>query len=150
MKTLILTTSCLIVLFLTSSCEKYDEHFIKKPVEKIADNCDLIPAKILKYECDGVVFQLQGNNAFGDAEWEDKTTGVKYPNVVFYHNTCEINTLTNGELSTLYVHAQKTNVPVYVTDCMQCLAITENAPKTKVIFNSISKESCSNIEFQSN
>lgn len=142
MKTIVLTTSCLITLFVTSSCEKFDNHFFKKPAEKIEPNCDLIPAEILKYECDGVVFRLTGNKAFGDAVWEDKTTGIKYSNVVFYSNTCEINTLTNGELTTLYVDVQKTNTPVQVTDCMQCLAVTENAPETKVNFNTISKEPC--------
>lgn len=150
MKTLILTASCLVTLLVTSSCEKIDTYFLKKPVEKIADECDLIPAKILKYECDGVVFQLQGNKAFGDAEWEDKTTGIKYSNIVFYHNICEINTLTNGELSILYVNAQKTNTPAQPADCMQCLAVTENAPQTKVSFSSISKEPCSGNALQPN
>lgn len=150
MKQFILTASCLVTIVVTSSCEKIDSHFSKKPVEKIADECDLIPAKILRYECDGVVFQLQGEKAFGDVAWEDKTTGVIHSNVVFYHNTCEINTLTNGELTTLYVNAQKTNTPAQPADCMQCLAVTENAPQTKVSFSSISKESCSGNALQPN
>jgi len=133
---LILITAMGIAL---SSCEKMD---CIHPDKKESSDCVIIPAKIIRYDCDRVILQLLSNEGIGDANWEDKSTGINYNNVVSYYNTCKINTLTNGELTTLYVNLKKITENLQADDCIQCMAISDNVPDTKVDLTSISKKPC--------
>lgn len=141
MKKTTLTVLTLAMIVTSSSCEKMDCMPTKKKNKKNTD-CGIIPAKIIRYDCDRVIFQLISNESIGDLNWEDKTTGIKYNNVVSYYNTCEINNLTNGELSTVYVNLQQTAQNPHTSDCVQCEALSDNVPNTKVDFSSVSKEPC--------
>jgi hypothetical protein len=118
------------VVLLFSSCKKQEE------------NCNLIPAKIIRYDCDKVIFQLITNENIGDANWEDVRTGQQYTNVVSYYNTCAIGAITNGNLATLYVNLKKTDENLFAQDCNQCLAVSQNPPQTKVDFISVSENQC--------
>lgn len=111
--------------------------------EKANEDCDLVPAKIIRYDCDRVIFQLLTTENIGDADWEDVQTGERYSNVVSYYNTCAVSTLTNGEKITLYVKAKKTNEDLYDANCIQCQALPQDPPQTKVDLLSFSTEPCS-------
>ena len=71
-RNLFISTIILLVAF--SSCEKS------------SSECKLVPAKVLRYDCDRVIFQLLTTKAIGDANWEDVQTGQRYNNVVSYYN----------------------------------------------------------------
>ncbi len=109
--------------------------------KKSDTDCNLIAAKIIRYDCDRVIFQLLTTESIGDTEWEDVQTGQRYSNVVSYYNTCKISELANGEMLTLYVSLNQpdnnTNIP-----CYQCLAVSQNPPQTQVDFVEISKSPC--------
>lgn len=109
---------------------------------KSNDDCALVPAKILRYDCDRVIMQLETNEMIGDANWTDVQTGQSYNNVVSYYNTCEISRLTNGEKQTLYVRVQKTNENLIPDNCVQCQAIPQNPPQTKVVLTQIQTKPC--------
>jgi hypothetical protein len=111
---------------------------------KCKEDCQLIPAKIIRYDCDRVIFQLLTNEMLGDNTWTDINSGQVYSNVVSCFNTCEIAALTNGEYMTLYVNPEKTELPPPVTDCIQCQAISNAPPNTKMIFKNIATEPCGN------
>lgn len=117
-----------IVIF--SSCEK-----------SIAD-CNLVPAKVIRYDCDRVIFQLLTTTTIGDADWEDVQTGQRYSNVVSYYNTCKITELTNGEKLTLYVNFKEPEINPAIGNCYRCQAISQAPPQTKVDFGTISKSPC--------
>jgi hypothetical protein len=139
---LVATTAILSV----TSCEKIDFSSAKKSTKKNNSICDLIPAKIIRYDCDRVIFQLLTSQTIGDANWKDEITGINYTNVVSYYNTCEIGEIAHGELTTLYVNPVKLNESKYNKTCIQCLAISTNVPETKIDFLSVSKEPCGNNE----
>lgn len=123
--------SCISVLFIAAaSCSKENS------------SCSLVPAQIIRYDCDRVIFKLLQTEMIGDANWEDIQTGQQYSNVVSYYNTCKIAELTNGRLDTLYLELKKTNQHLMAQNCMQCQATSPNPPLTKVDIISISKESC--------
>lgn len=113
--------------------------------KKTSNECGLVQAKIIRYDCDRVIFQLITSESIGDANWVDVQTGQRFTNVVSYYNTCAVNTLTNGELASLYVNVKKTTETLYDSNCNQCQAISDNPPQTKVDFISISKTPCSEI-----
>ena len=127
-RNLIAVSIALLIAF--SSCEKCE-------VE-----CNLVPAKVIRYDCDRVIFQLLTNEVIGDANWEDVQTGQRYNNVVSYYNTCKIGELTNGEKITLYVSLKKPDNNTNNPDCNQCQAISQDPPQTKVDFAEISKAPC--------
>ena len=127
-RNLIITLIGLILIF--SSCKKCDT------------DCNLIAAKIIRYDCDRVIFQLLTTKAIGDADWEDVQTGQRYSNVVSYYNTCKIAEFTNGEKVTLYVSFKEPEINPDLQDCYRCQAISQNPPQTKVDFAAISKSSC--------
>lgn len=114
--------------------------------KKTNDFCKLIPTKLIRFDCDRVIFQLLSSENIGDATWTDIKTGIQYSNVVAYSNTCAINFLNNGILvyDTLYVNPIKLNDRVIVSDCFQCQAISDNPPVTNVDFLSISLTPCTN------
>lgn len=125
-----MTALMLLVLFAFSSCEKAE----------IA--CGRIPAKIIRYDCDRVIFQLQTDVMIGDPSWEDVHTGQRYSNVVSYANTCRIAAITNGEMTTLYLELNEGAPATTPPDCYQCLAISANPPATRVDFGEISMSPC--------
>ncbi|MBC7936486.1 MAG: hypothetical protein H7Y86_14145 [Rhizobacter sp.] len=107
--------------------------------------CDRIGAKIIKYECDRVIFQLLTDENIGDADWEDYQTGQHYSNVVSWYNTCAVTELTQGQLSTLYVNIGTENSDPGNANCYQCLALPINPPTTKVEFTDLSLLPCDSI-----
>ncbi len=130
MKKIFLPGILLSAVLLFSSCNKQEE------------NCALIPAKIIRYDCDRVIFQLLTTESIGDASWEDVSSGQRYTNVVSYYNTCAIAAITNGNLNTLYVTLKKTEEDLFAPNCIQCQAISQNPPQTKVDFISVSENQC--------
>lgn len=136
MKRILQFTASAILLFAFSSCEKC-----------IVD-CDLVPAKIIRYDCDRVIFQIMDGSAAGDADWEDVQTGRHYNNVVSYSNTCKIASLTNGQMVTLYVSIKKSGTQPKTTDCYQCQAVSANPPQTMVDFGDIATEPCEKNPFR--
>ncbi len=119
-----------VLLLLLSACNKNKE------------DCQLIPAKIIRYDCDRVNFQLLTNDILGDSSWLDVNSGQRYTNVVSVFNTCEIAAITRGEFSTLYVNLDPTDQPLPPAGCVQCLAAAKDPPKTKVIFRNIATMPC--------
>lgn len=130
MKTIQLFAATVIILFAFSSCEKCDV------------DCHLVPAKIIRYDCDRVIFQILDSTVVGDAVWEDVQTGLRYNNVVSYYNTCKIAALTRGELWTLYVSITPPASSNQLPDCYHCEALSQSPPQTKVDFTNIDKEPC--------
>lgn len=112
--------------------------------KKNAGDCNLVAAKIIRYDCNRVIFQLLTPESIGDADWQDTQTGTLYSNVVSYYNTCAVASLTSGRLDTLYVGIRKSNERLWDSDCNQCLAISNNPPQTKVDFKKIAKSPCEN------
>ena len=117
-------------ILIFSSCKKSDT------------DCNLIPAKIIRYDCDRVIFHIVTTESIGDTDWEDVQTGQRYSNVVSYYNTCKIAELTNGEKVTLYVSFKEPESNPTIPDCFRCEALSQNPPQTKVDFATISKSAC--------
>lgn len=111
---------------------------------KTKEDCRLVPAKVIRYDCDRVIFQLLTDEMLGDNDWLDVYSGQSYRNVVNCFNTCEIAAITKGELSTIYVNLEKTEHPLPPADCFQCQAIAKDPPVTTMIFKNISAEPCDN------
>jgi len=105
-------------------------------------DCNLVAAKIIRYDCDRVIFHLLTTESIGDADWQDLQTGTRYKNVVYYNNTCAITNLTNGNKDTLYVSIKKTYENNYDSDCVQCKAISLSPPQTKIDFTEVSRTRC--------
>ena len=118
--------------------------------KKSTDGCTLIPVKILRYDCDRVIMQLLCNNQIGDSSWTDVHTGSTYTNVVSYYNTCQIAELTSGQMDTLYANVQTTIDILFNQDCMQCQAMSQDPPQTRVVLSQLQKEPCNNKVAQSN
>lgn len=110
--------------------------------EKCETDCNLVAAKVIRYDCDRVIFQLLTNELIGDSNWVDVETGQQYNNVVSYYNTCKIAELTNGEKLTLYVSLKQPAGNPNISDCYQCQAISPNPPSIKVDFAKVSKSPC--------
>jgi hypothetical protein len=127
-RNLFAVTIALLVTF--SSCEKCD-------VE-----CGLVAVKIIRYDCDRVIFQLLTTTPIGDSDWEDVQTGQRYSNVVSCYNTCKITELTNGKKLTLYVSLKEPEINPAIENCWRCRAISQAPPQTKVDFAVISKSPC--------
>ncbi len=130
MKKTLLFSATLIVLLAFSSCEKCDV------------GCDHVPAKILRYDCDRVIFQILDSSTAGDAVWEDVQTGQLCNNVVSYYNTCNIASLTDGRMSTLYVHIKQAARNPEPASCYQCQAVSQSPPQTMVDFTNIATQPC--------
>jgi hypothetical protein len=113
--------------------------------KKTNTDCGIIPAKIIRYDCDRVIFQLQSATLIGDSIWTDVQTGQQYTNVVSYYNTCKIAELTKGELKTIYVKTDISNQTPNIS-CFQCEALSQNPPQTKIGFADISLAACENLQ----
>ncbi len=98
-----------------------------------ASNCNRSHAKVLRYDCDRVILQITDGSIAGDADWEDVTTGIHYSNVVSYHNTCAFQLLTNNIIWEIYMEgARVVQNPTVPEGCIQCMAISQNPPQTKI------------------
>ena len=124
------TISFLVITLFLSACCKTNEE------------CQLIAAKVIRYDCDRVTFQLLTDELIGDSTWLDVNSGQSYRNVVSCFNTCEIATITRGTYSTLYVSVEKTEQSLPPVGCVQCQAIAKDPPGTKVVFTNISTTPC--------
>jgi hypothetical protein len=109
--------------------------------KKESQECNLTAAKILRYDCDRVILQLQDSPGMGDTDWTDIQTGIRYNNVVYYPNTCRISALTYCEKLTLYVRAELLENPA-PQECYQCQAISQSPPGTMVDLLEISLTDC--------
>ena len=130
MNKILLFTATVILSIACSSCEKCDV------------DCGLVPAKIIRFDCDRVIFQILDSTVAGDARWEDVQTGLTYHNVVSYYNTCEIASITNGEKATLYVSIKPAAGSAQLPDCSHCEALSQSPPQTKVDLYNISTQPC--------
>lgn len=118
------------LLFAFSSCERCEV------------DCNLTPAKIIRYDCDRVIFQLLSTDTIGDADWVDVQTGKRFSNVVSYNNTCKIAELTKGKMMTLYISIAKGGIKADIGDCSRCEALSQSPPQTMVDFTIIDKQPC--------
>lgn len=115
----------------------------KKNKDQDNQDCGYIEAKLLRVDCDEVIFRLVTNEAIGDASWTDVTDGQVYQNVVRFRNTCLMAAKTEGYLrKTIYVKVAKINQPVLPTNCVECQAISRNPPQQWVDFMAISTTPC--------
>ncbi|MFN8253072.1 MAG: hypothetical protein U0V75_14485 [Ferruginibacter sp.] len=121
--------SSLVMAILFASCDKC----------KIESSC--IPARILRYDCDRVILQLQSSQQIGDSSWTDVQTGTRYTNVVWYDNTCLVSAVTGGQKQTIFVTLGKTE-DTDQSGCMECTAVSANPPVTRVYFKNISRDTC--------
>jgi len=137
MKKLFLSSLVLSLGIQFASCKKMDcdSHQPKT-------GCELIPAKIIRYDCDRVIFQLLTNEKIGDENWTDESSGETYQNVASCFNTCPISNITKGNMVTLYVKLKETEEFLTNGDCFQCLAISSNVPKKQIDFLEIKIEPC--------
>ncbi len=123
-----LLTMTLLIAF--SSC-KVEQEF----------NCGLLPAKIVRYDCDRVIFQILDSVVVGDSSWKDVHTGREYSNVVSYYNTCKIEQLVHETKDIVYVTISPMGTGT-LDNCMQCEALSQHPPRTMVDFTTISERSC--------
>ncbi|MEJ7913207.1 MAG: hypothetical protein WKF70_08635 [Chitinophagaceae bacterium] len=132
MKEIILSVIFLAAVTSLTSCRKQ------------TSDCKLVAAKIIRYDCDRVIFQLLTSESIGDPDWIDRTTqvGKRYSNVVSYHNICAVNKLTNGSYDTLYVQIKKDDLEYHSRECIQCQAISVDPPQRKVNFTEIRNSPC--------
>lgn len=107
------------------------------------NTCDLIPAKILRVDCDRIIFQLETSEMIGDNTWTNIDDNTTYDNVVMYRNTCKIAEKTNGYANmVLYVDPEKITSPENPANCIECQAISRNPPLQWVDFKTISDQAC--------
>jgi len=124
----------LIGIISLASCKKTGE-----------DTCPKIGARIIKYECDRVIFQLLTDQYAGDADWQDPQTGQHYSNVVSWYNTCAVAEFTNGRLDTIYVNVSPETTDPLPISCNQCLALPLNPPNTKVEMRDLGTVPCDSL-----
>ena len=140
MKKIILASLVLATAIQFASCKKINCNTPDKKAE-----CELIPAKIIRYDCDRVIFELLTNEKIGDDNWTDEASGITYHNVASCFNTCQISEITKGNflmVATLYVKIKQTEEFITNGDCMQCQAISTNVPNKQIDFLEIKTEPC--------
>jgi len=122
MKAIILPILALVITLL-ASCKK-------EGCDK--DHKEPLALKVLRYDCDRVIFSMEANAVAGDSQWTDVQTGQVYHNVVYYTNTCEVARITNGAMTTVYAQVETTTDNSFPDNCVQCLAVSQHPPQTKV------------------
>jgi len=137
MKRLFLSSLVFVTALQFTSCKKIDCNSHEPKTD-----CKLIPAKIIRYDCDRVIFQLLTNEKIGDENWTDESSGETYHNVASCFNTCPISDITKGNMVTLYVKLKETEEFLTNGDCFQCLAISSNVPQKQIDFLEIKTEPC--------
>jgi hypothetical protein len=121
-----------ILLLATAACKKNKD-------------CNLVPAKMIRSDCDRVVFQVLSNKVTGDANWTNVQNGKTYTNVVADFNTCFYSAFLNKVTdSIIYINPAtveyvRTNPP---PACLQCLAISQAPPATTVRIGEVSSIPC--------
>lgn len=130
MKIKILVIALFVLLITFVSCKK------DRP------KCNLIPVKVLRYDCDRVILQFLTNEFKGDNTWKDTQTGQTYFNVASYYNTCKIAEITQGNKEVFYVSLKELEINSTNSDCAQCTGISQKPPIAKVDFSKISKTYC--------
>lgn len=113
---------------------------------KTNEVCELVPAKIIRFDCDRVIFQMIPPGKFGDSSWTDVQTGISYSNVFSYYNTCQVSELAKGKFATLYIKVKETYDASILENCAQCQAVSQNPPKTMVQMTKIEASPCENTE----
>jgi hypothetical protein len=135
MKKIIIPLICLVIVTGFYSCEKQSAE------------CGLVPAKILLYDCDRIVFQLLTNENIGDTNWLHVQTGMRFNNVVSNYRRCAMNPLTHPEFDTVYLsNIKKVNRNERDNSCSQCDGLPLNPPQTMIDFTNISAVPCENSE----
>lgn len=124
----------LVICFSFAACEKKNE----------TDCSGFTKVKVIRVDCDEVVFQVMSDVLVGDPTWTDVTNGQVYDNVVRYRNTCRIAQKTNGYSNkTLLVKWKKLNQPGPLdANCAECDAISLNPPQQWVDFTEIASQAC--------
>ncbi len=130
MKNKIISVAFGVLLIAFSSCEKSNTE------------CNLVPVKVLRYDCDRVIVQLFTEEFIGDNTWKDMQTGQQYNNVASYYNTCKIMEILKAEKGVFYVSFKELDINPDTGDCAQCLAVSQNPPKRKIDFSGIYRTSC--------
>jgi hypothetical protein len=122
--------------FCFAACEK-------KNKDQDNQDCEYIEAKLIRVDCDEVIYRLMTNEAIGDANWTNVMDGQVYTNVVRFRNTCWMAEKTNGYAhQTIYVKVKKIDQPVLPTNCYEYQAISRNPPQQWVDFLAISTTPC--------
>lgn len=140
MKKIFLLSLTLATAIQFASCKKMNCDTPDKKTE-----CELIPAKILRYDCDRVILELLTTEKIGDDNWIDEASGITYHNVASCFNTCPISEITKNNfsmVSTLYVRIKQTEEFITNGDCVQCQAISTNVPNKQIDFVEIKTEPC--------
>lgn len=109
--------------------------------KEFSKECDLIPAQIIRFDCDRVILQLETTKEMGDREWTDLLSGKKFNNVVSCYDICLIEQLTNGEKIKLYVNVETENGNL-IPGCRSCQALSVSPPQSKVILTNIRTLPC--------
>lgn len=136
MKQLLYITVALFALSVFGACKK-----------ERTTNCNLTRAKILRYDCDRVILQVLDNRFNGDALWTDIITGNTYTNVVSYYNTCAFSQVTNNELTDVYIEGIiSVSQQQLSTACMQCQALSQAPPQTKIDMTRFTLSPCEDNE----
>jgi hypothetical protein len=114
-------------------------------------DCTLVPVKLLRSDCDRLIFQSLSDKIKGDARWTDVQTGKTYQNVIADFNTCRLGALLNNQATgILYVDPAKieygnTSQPA---GCVQCTAVSSNPPAISVRLNFVQTDSCGTFFIQ--
>lgn len=111
--------------------------------KKSTEDCSLLRADIIRYDCDRVIFKIHSPQLVGDAEWTDVTTGRTYTNVISSYDPCKIVELTRCVKTTIYVSLYGRNTVPAESSCpVQCQAISASPPGTSYLFSAMSTEPC--------
>lgn len=109
---------------------------------KEVNECKLVPVKILRADCDRVIFQLLSSDGIGDPQWVNVQTGMQYENVFYCKDVCAIASMGKGVSDTLYVAIKKNYDASILGDCVTCQAISQDPPATLVEFTEMSLTPC--------
>lgn len=128
----------LLLSFCFAACDKQD-----KKEEENCEESGLIEAKLIRVDCDGVIYRLLTSEQIGDAAWTNVIDGEVYHNVVRFRNTCLMAEKTNGYAhQTIYVKLRKIDQPALPANCVECLAISQSPPRQWVDFLAIATTPC--------
>ena len=127
----------MLLSFCFAACDKQN---------KKEDECDgtgLIEAKLIRVDCDEVIYRLVTTEQIGDASWTNVVDGQVYNNIVRFRNTCLMAEKTNGYAhQTIYVKVKKLGQPVLPSNCYECQAVSRNPPQQWVDLTMIATSPC--------
>lgn len=134
----LLTSISLLAIVALSGCEKKEKTLV----------CEYTEVVRLRTDCDRIIFKVLSNNFTGDATWTDVSNGKQHSNVIAMINPCRFFSIPYPvwqRRDTFYVKIKQlpnNNPPIPGEDCAQCLAISNNPPKTQVDFTEIQLSPC--------